>query len=118
MKGFRYDICLYAFLIGLIFSLVLCLFLPKVSASEIPEEPTETVEEVIEEIETTEETEEPLPEEPEPTPEVITEIVYVEVPAVDELPDDEYQAYMLGCMVFFVAVVLFYFSYKFIKMFF
>lgn len=45
-------------------------------------------------------------------------VVYIQVPAEDELPDDLYQSYVLGCLFFFVAVILFYFCYKLFAMFF
>lgn len=45
-------------------------------------------------------------------------VVYIQVPAEDELPDDLYQSYVLGFLAFFVVVVIFYFGYKFIAMFF
>lgn len=49
----------------------------------------------------------------------ITEEVTEEVEAVvDEIPDDLYQSYVLGCLFFFVIVIVFYFSYKLIAMFF
>lgn len=128
MKGFRFDVCLYAFLIGLIFFIILFSFSFNVSATEIPEEPTETVEEVTEETEPIEDTEEILPEDPVSTPELFideTEEPETEIPddfvtevVVDDIPDDTYQAYVLGCLFFFVVVILFYFAYKFLKMFF
>lgn len=45
-------------------------------------------------------------------------VVYIQVPAEDELPDDLYQSYVLGCLFFFVVVILFYFAYKLFAMFF
>ena len=54
-------------------------------------------------------------EETEPAIEEVTE---EEEPVIDEIPDDLYQSYVLGCLTFFVVVIVFYFSYKFIVMFF
>ena len=36
----------------------------------------------------------------------------------DEITDAQYKSYVLGCLFFFVIVTLFYFSYKFLRMFF
>lgn len=54
---------------------------------------------------------------------VITEIAEGEdsheIISVDgEITDAQYKAYVLGCLSFFVTVILFYFSYKFLRMFF
>lgn len=54
-------------------------------------------------------------EETEPAIEEVTEETE---PVIDEIPDDLYQSYVLGCLTFFVVVIVFYFSYKFIAMFF
>ena len=60
---------------------------------------------------------------PEAEPEIIDAEVIEEVteetePVIDEIPDDLYQAYVLGCLFFFVIVIVFYFSYKLFAMFF
>ena len=75
---------------------------------------TETTTEETEETETgsTSESTDTGTTETEPT------VVYIQVPAEDELPDDLYQSYVLGCLFFFVAVILFYFCYKLFAMFF
>ena len=54
---------------------------------------------------------------------VISEItedeVTEEIEAVEgEITDAQYKSYVLGCLFFFVAVILFYFCYKFLRMFF
>ena len=41
-----------------------------------------------------------------------------EEPVIDEIPDDLYQAYVLGFLLFFTIVIVFYFGYRFIAMFF
>lgn len=113
---------------------------PVAYADEITDEPAageEVVEETPEATEdtgtetTTEETgeteTEPTTEETEETGEETTSsgsssseptVVYIQVPAEDELPDDLYQSYVLGCLFFFVVVIVFYFSYKLFAMFF
>ena len=58
---------------------------------------------------------------PEPevvTVEVIEEVVEETEPVIDEIPDDVYQSYVLGCRFVFVAIIVFYFGYKFFAMFF
>lgn len=50
--------------------------------------------------------------------EVIEEAIEETAPVIDEIPDDVYQSYVLGCLFFFVIVVVFYFGYKFFAMFF
>lgn len=50
--------------------------------------------------------------------EVIEEVTEEEEPVIDEIPDDLYQSYVLGCLFFFVIVIVFYFGYKFFAMFF
>lgn len=50
--------------------------------------------------------------------EVIEEFTEETAPVIDEIPDDVYQSYVLGCLFFFVIVIVFYFGYKFFAMFF
>lgn len=50
--------------------------------------------------------------------EVIEEVTEETEPVIDEIPDDLYQSYVLGCLFFFVIVIVFYFGYKFFAMFF
>lgn len=87
----------------LLLLMVLCIFstcVPVAHADEITDEPAASesvvVSELLEEMEATEETES----------------------VEGEITDAQYKAYVLGCLSFFVAVILFYFSYKFLRMFF
>lgn len=51
--------------------------------------------------------------------EITEEDVTEEIEAVEgEISDVQFKAYVLGCLFFFVVVILFYFSYKLFAMFF
>lgn len=50
--------------------------------------------------------------------EIVEEVTEETEPVIDEIPDDLYQSYVLGCLFFFVIVIVFYFGYKFFAMFF
>ena len=63
----------------------------------------------------TEEDQTVMEAEVEESTEEVTEETELEI---DEIPDDLYQAYVLGCLFFFVIVIVFYFSYKLFAMFF
>lgn len=49
---------------------------------------------------------------------VVSELLEETESVEGEITDAQYKAYVLGCLSFFVAVILFYFSYKFLRMFF
>lgn len=102
------SFCTFKFLRRSVFLLlcVLCLFISCVPSAYAVESDSSAVEstvisEVAEEETTAEETTEEEAE-----------------PVEGEITDAQFKAYVLGCLSFFVAVILFYFSYKFLRMFF
>lgn len=81
----------------LLLLMVLCIFsacVPVAHADEITDEPVASEAVVVSEV--TEETES----------------------VEGEITDAQFKAYVLGCLFFFVVVILFYFSYKLFAMFF
>ena len=85
---------------------LLCVNAYAVETEEEPGDPVTVIEDVI----------------PEPEPESIDENLIEEEaeekPVIDDIPDDLYQAYVLGFLLFFTIVIVFYFGYRFIAMFF
>lgn len=98
--------CIFSAILLLAVFCITPLFYPVVYAAELLEESNPSLE-IIRDTET-----EVITEDTENVEEETTE------PSVDQIPDDLYQSYVLGCLFFFVAVILFYFAYKFLKMFF
>ena len=98
--------CPWRLVVFLLAVVLLCVNAYAVETEEEPGDPVTVIEDVI----------------PEPEPESIDENLIEEEaeeePVIDEIPDDLYQAYVLGFLLFFTIVIVFYFGYRFIAMFF
>lgn len=96
--------------------MALCIFsvsIPVAYADEITDEPAAEIEVISDSAEESSE----AADETETTEESTEETEEAE-PVEGEITDAQYKAYVLGCLFFFVAVTLFYFSYKLFAMFF